>query len=360
MATKFTPWLSDNVSADNCLTNDEYQSNGDRLYGFKPNDVASSKNVNSGLRLATLVASALMSMVDDAGTYDLTSSVTDISGAIEYYFDNRQYLIGSTFYRFSNRTMGSDHANVLNDNYCFAIGCGNTLTNENASSTNCGIVTAIGLNNTLNSNGSANNQCITIGSNNIINGNNCIAIGEGIKNQFNDDCLIIGKYNTTNNLANSSIVLSSGTNENAKDVLSVDNYGNNNVNVLSELKINQTKINVVANRETNNYTINNFEPGLYVILISNTDEGTANNAFRCVAYLDRHTRSSSTWLQRVNIGYWQHITNLQLSLTYISTSSNIYQFELRTKSTGSWDLTTSYTISIERLLIGNDHVVTVG
>lgn len=360
MATKFTPWLGDNVSADNCLTNDEYQSNGDRLYGFKPNDVASSKNVNSGLRLATLVASALMSIVDSGGNYDLTSSVDDVSDAIKTYFDNRQYLSGNTIYRFSNRTMSSDHANVLNDNYCFAIGCGNTLTNGNVSSTNCGIVTAIGLNNTLISNGSANNQCITIGSNNIINGNNCIAIGEGIENQFNDDCLIIGKYNTTNNLTKSSIVLSSGTNENAKDVLSVDNYGNNNVNILSELKINQTRINVVANRETNSYTINNFEPGLYVILISNTDEGTANNAFRCVAYLDRHTRSSSTWLQRVNIGYWQYTTNLQLSLTYISTSSNLYQFELRTKSTGSWDLTTSYTISIERLLIGNDHVVAVG
>lgn len=360
MATKFTPWLGDNVSADNCLTNDEYQTNADRLNGFQPNGVAYSKNVNAGLRLSTLVASALMSIVDNGGNYDLTSSVTDISSAIECYFDNRQYFVGDTIYRFSNRTMGSDHANVLNDNYCFALGCGNTLSNENASSTNCGIVTAIGLNNTLNSNGSANNQCITIGSNNIINGNNCIAIGEGIKNQFNDDCLIIGKYNTTNNLSNSSIVLSSGTNENPKDVLSVDNYGNNNVNILSELKINQTKINVVANRETNNYTINNFEPGLYVILISNTNEGTVNNAYRCVAYLDRHTRSGSTWLQRVNIGYWQHTTNLQLSLTYISNSSNVYQFELRTKSTGSWDLTTSYTISIERLLIGNDHTVTVG
>lgn len=244
MATKFTPWLGDNVSADNCLTNDEYQSNGDRLYGFKPNDVASSKNVNSGLRLATLVASALMSMIDDAGTYDLTSSVTDISGAIEYYFDNRQYFVGDTIYRFSNRTMSSDHGNVLNDNYCFAIGCGNKLTNGNASSTTgYGIAAAIGNDNNIrNSNAAAKYQAIAIGSNNEINNNNaivvgnnnnadCMAFGTGLENSTNSNCLVLGRYNDSSDCLRSSFIIGGGTSSSdRKNVLTIDNnLGNENV-----------------------------------------------------------------------------------------------------------------------------------
>lgn len=210
MATKFTPWLGDNVTADNCLTNDEYQSNSDRLYGFKPNDVASSKNVNSGLRLATLVASALMSVIDSGGNYDLTSSVTDISSAIEYYFDNRQYFVGNTIYRFSNRTMSSDHANVLNDNYCFAIGCGNTLTNGNASSTNYGISTAIGNNNIVDINADNNYASIAIGNNNKIDNTDNICIGHGLESGSAQRATIIGTYNDTTDVEDMSTVIGCG------------------------------------------------------------------------------------------------------------------------------------------------------
>lgn len=211
MPTKFTPWLGNNVSADNCLTNDEYQTNADRLNGFQPNGVAYSKNVNSGLRLSTLVASALMSMVDDAGTYDLTSNVDDVSHAIETYFDNRQYLTGRNIYTFSNRTMSPAHANVLNDNYCFSIGSNNTLTNTDVSSSNYGVAVAIGVgNNVDNTDASNNDAAIAIGTNNQITNLNNICIGQGLESGSAQRATIIGTYNDTSDVEDMSTVIGCG------------------------------------------------------------------------------------------------------------------------------------------------------
>ena len=211
MPTKFTPWLGNNVSADNCLTNDEYQTNADRLNGFQPNGVAYSKNVNSGLRLATLVASALMSMVDSSGNYDLTSSVDDVTDAIKTYFDNRQYLTGSTPYRFSTRQLGSQ-VNTLNNDYCFAIGNNNSLTNTDVSSSNYGVAVAIGVgNNVDNTDASNNDAAIAIGTNNQITNLNNICIGQGLESGSAQRATIIGTYNDTSDVEDMSTVLGRGS-----------------------------------------------------------------------------------------------------------------------------------------------------
>lgn len=71
-------------NSTNVLTQAEYENDSQRLSGFTAGTKASSKHVNTALRHATMVASALL---DVAGGDVLPTSYNDVVSALEAYFD---------------------------------------------------------------------------------------------------------------------------------------------------------------------------------------------------------------------------------------------------------------------------------
>lgn len=71
---RFKVWI-DNVSADNIMSYDSFNSDSERKNGFEPGTRARSIAVNSALRQANLVTSAFMEIYLPNSTLDLTSSL---------------------------------------------------------------------------------------------------------------------------------------------------------------------------------------------------------------------------------------------------------------------------------------------
>lgn len=136
MANKFKIWVDD-AYIDNVLDYASFSSNEDRGRGFRPSRVAISKNVNSALRQANLVAAALMNVIAPDSERDLTSSLDDVIDDISNSFPFNLNLRNGTGSQsltqglglatgtnsFSN---GSDATNVANGAFSYARGYYNT------------------------------------------------------------------------------------------------------------------------------------------------------------------------------------------------------------------------------------------
>lgn len=106
MATKFVPWIDDDKTAANTFDAEQFATGAlnvaQRANGLQPGTVASAKVVNSALRQANLVAAALMSICDDAGTTDLQSTVASVASKIASKFNSfgkvkSQSISGNTY-----------------------------------------------------------------------------------------------------------------------------------------------------------------------------------------------------------------------------------------------------------------------
>lgn len=88
MATRFSVWIDTPVTGTNVLDYASFASDSQRASGFVSNTVASAIRVNTALRQANLVTSALMNLVAPSSTVDVTSSMTDVQTAIGTYMNN--------------------------------------------------------------------------------------------------------------------------------------------------------------------------------------------------------------------------------------------------------------------------------
>lgn len=86
MASKYIPWLDDSQALANAFNYDDFAaglpSGSQRSQGFQPGTVASAKCVNTALRQANLVATALMDVVDPNGKTNLQSKRADVATVI--------------------------------------------------------------------------------------------------------------------------------------------------------------------------------------------------------------------------------------------------------------------------------------
>ena len=86
--SKFKVWI-DTPTDNNCMSAEDFSADSQVKEGFKAGTSSSSIRVNSGLRQANLVTSALMNIVDTEEELDLRSDVNSVETKINSYFDNR-------------------------------------------------------------------------------------------------------------------------------------------------------------------------------------------------------------------------------------------------------------------------------
>lgn len=88
MANGFRPWIDDaNVTIANVQAGAEYSSDSQRSNGFAAGIPASSIRVNTALREATLVATALVNLLGSAGNnFDAMTTLADMETALGAYF----------------------------------------------------------------------------------------------------------------------------------------------------------------------------------------------------------------------------------------------------------------------------------
>ena len=88
MANAFRPWIDDaNVTIANVQPGATFISDSERENGFSAGNPASSIRVNTALREATLVATALVNLLGSAGdNFDAMTTLTDMENALGAYF----------------------------------------------------------------------------------------------------------------------------------------------------------------------------------------------------------------------------------------------------------------------------------
>lgn len=97
MANYFKPWIDDaNVSIDNVIPGEPYESDSQRQNGFQSGQAASSRRVNTALREATIVASALVNLLgDSANNFSALTSSENVQNAFAAYFG--QAVVGMRY-----------------------------------------------------------------------------------------------------------------------------------------------------------------------------------------------------------------------------------------------------------------------
>lgn len=97
MANYFKPWIDDaNASIDNVIPGEPYESDSQRQNGFQSGQAASSRRVNTALREATVVASALVNLLgDSANNFSALTSSEDVQNAFAAYFG--QAVVGMRY-----------------------------------------------------------------------------------------------------------------------------------------------------------------------------------------------------------------------------------------------------------------------
>lgn len=96
MANAFRPWIDDvNVSASNVQDGATFVADTQRENGFAAGVPASSIRVNTALREATLVATALVNLLESAGdNFDAQTTLTAMETALGAYFG--QSVVGAS------------------------------------------------------------------------------------------------------------------------------------------------------------------------------------------------------------------------------------------------------------------------
>lgn len=87
MATRFKVWIDNPVTGQNGNIQDytTFNTDSQRANGFAAGTAASSVRVNTALRTATLIASALMSVIAPDSELDASASVTQVANLISTY-----------------------------------------------------------------------------------------------------------------------------------------------------------------------------------------------------------------------------------------------------------------------------------
>lgn len=86
MATKFKVWI-DSPTSSNVMGESAYQNDTQRVSGFVSGTAASSIRVNTALRSATLITSAIMQAIAPTSTFDHMASVDDIATLLQTYWE---------------------------------------------------------------------------------------------------------------------------------------------------------------------------------------------------------------------------------------------------------------------------------
>lgn len=120
----FRPWIDNPTTGvnGNILSSADFISSLERANGFQSGTVISAKSVNSALRQANLVVTALMETI--APNYQsgsLESSVNQIKFAFSTYFDP---LIGSVTYDDGTHTLTVVHRNGATETYTIDVSSG--------------------------------------------------------------------------------------------------------------------------------------------------------------------------------------------------------------------------------------------
>lgn len=96
MANNFKVWVDSPTAGQQVQSSAVFATDTQRINGFVAGDPASAIRVNSALRQANLIAVGLMALCDKyaplSSNLTLTSSVTDISNAVENLFDYYKLL----------------------------------------------------------------------------------------------------------------------------------------------------------------------------------------------------------------------------------------------------------------------------
>ena len=82
MPTKFKQWIDTASAGTNVQSQTDFNGDTQRANGFQSGTAASSIRVNTALREATLITTALMDTLAPNSNVDVTSSVTDVKTAI--------------------------------------------------------------------------------------------------------------------------------------------------------------------------------------------------------------------------------------------------------------------------------------
>lgn len=99
--SRFYVWIDSPVADNNILSAAGFNDDTQRTNGFVAGQPASSIRVNTALRQANLVAAALMNVIDTSNTYDVTSSLDDVTTGVRNFFNtlasaNTQFTQAST------------------------------------------------------------------------------------------------------------------------------------------------------------------------------------------------------------------------------------------------------------------------
>lgn len=114
--SKFIPWIENPITGTNVLSYSDFVNASS---GFTAGTVISSIAVNSGLRQANLVVSALMNIIDTEENLDLNSQLVDIQNKINSYFGD-----------FANKNEVQEDLNQLNTNFTSALNAVQTKVNN--------------------------------------------------------------------------------------------------------------------------------------------------------------------------------------------------------------------------------------
>ena len=82
MATKFKVWVDSPSAGTNVQSMSDFSSDSQRQNGFAAGNAASAIRVNTALREATLITTAIMDTIAPNSNVDVTSTVAQVKSAI--------------------------------------------------------------------------------------------------------------------------------------------------------------------------------------------------------------------------------------------------------------------------------------
>lgn len=92
MATKFKVWVDSPSAGTNVQSMSDFSSDSQRQNGFAAGNAASAIRVNTALREATLITTAIMDTIAPNSNVDVTSTVAQVKSAIANAFSNNKCI----------------------------------------------------------------------------------------------------------------------------------------------------------------------------------------------------------------------------------------------------------------------------
>ena len=148
MATKFKVWVDTPSAGTNVQSMSDFSSDSQRQNGFAAGNAASAIRVNTALREATLITTAIMDTIAPNSNVDVTSTVAQVKSAIATAFSNNKCINtitwnNSTFFLTFLFTDGTsttvDMSGIKNSTTMYGAtrdGSGNVITSTYLTQTN--------------------------------------------------------------------------------------------------------------------------------------------------------------------------------------------------------------------------------